>query len=859
MASQQLLLGAGGVSEKSYIDDAFSTYLYEGNSSSNQVTNGINNTEKSLVWLKNRTIGGSGRSPMWLDTVRGGTKYLLSDSNGGQGTDNGYHINTFNNNGFTLQNNGNGSNSDGDQYVSWNFKAQKGFFDIVNWSGDGSGDRVISHGLGCMPGMIILKSLSTSGEWYTYHRGIGEDKYVQINSTTSQLNFSGAWTGITSTQFPLKAGFSMNASGHTYIAYLFAGGESTAATARSVDFDGDDSLELSGSSDFELNGDFTVEGWFNPDSTSTTANVDTLWDIGNYTNAYGVILYLYNGDLILEHSANVKTSLTGGLPLAQWSHVALVRSSSTISLYINGTLKKSYTDSQTYGTSGTNEFYVGTAYNNSGLVHGFDGKISNVRVVKGTAVYTSSFRPPTTPLTNITNTKLLCCNDSSTTGKTVGGTITANGNPTASTDSPFDDPAGFKFGESGDQNIIKCGTYKGNGANAGPKVELGWEPQWIMWKRYSGNDSWYISDCMRGIYTGAADMFLAANENANEAGGTAEGVQLLSTGFELTASGNWVNANGDDYIYIAIRRPDGYVGKPVEDATKVFAMDYGNSGTDVPAFDSGFPVDMRIGKGPTMNDHWYVGTRSMYQKHVRTDDNGGEIAGSWSKFDYSAGDGKNWTSSYLGYMWKRHAGFDVVNFYGNQTAKHTIPHSLNAVPEMMWFKSRGNAANDWAVYHKGLDSVFGEPETHYMLLNANDGQADGEMFSDTAPTSTHFTVGNFGESNDDGEDMLAFLFSSVPGVSKVGSYTGNYTTGHTITTGFQPRFLLLKSASQSHAWYVVDTTRGWGASDDKIFILHSSAAQAQWGFGQPESNGFSLNADGAINGNGEKYIYYAHA
>ena len=101
----------------------------------------------------------------------------------------------------------------------------------------------------------------------------------------------------------------------------------------------------------------------------------------------------------------------------------------------------------------------------------FNGKISNLRVTVGEPVYTSAFRPSTTPLTTssqgvtASNVKLLCCNNSSTTGSTTtSGTITANGDPTASTYSPFDDPEGFKFGGDEDQNIIKTGKYIGNGS-----------------------------------------------------------------------------------------------------------------------------------------------------------------------------------------------------------------------------------------------------------------------------------------------------------------------------------------------------------------------------------------------------------
>ena len=65
--------------------------------------------------------------------------------------------------------------------------------------------------------------------------------------------------------------------------------------------------------------------------------------------------------------------------------------------------------------------------------------MSDLRVVKGTALYSSDFQPPITPLTNVSGTQLLCCNQSTTTGSTVTpGTITANGDPTSSTSNPYD-------------------------------------------------------------------------------------------------------------------------------------------------------------------------------------------------------------------------------------------------------------------------------------------------------------------------------------------------------------------------------------------------------------------------------------
>ena len=182
----------------------------------------------------------------------------------------------------------------------------------------------------------------------------------------------------------------------------------------------------------------------------------------------------------------------------QWHHIAVVRDNTNIKLYTDGKLSATHAHSgATFYNSNQPCYIAREGWSNSE----YTGKISNIRLVKGTAVYTSSFRPPTEGLKSITNTKLLCCNKNTVTGSTVTPvTITAGGDPQSSTFTPFDDPAGFKFGADGDQNIIKCGNYIGNGdATNGIRVYVGFEPQWLLIKSTGHSEHWHQFDAMRGM------------------------------------------------------------------------------------------------------------------------------------------------------------------------------------------------------------------------------------------------------------------------------------------------------------------------------------------------------------------------
>ena len=110
------------------------------------------------------------------------------------------------------------------------------------------------------------------------------------------------------------------------------------------------------------------------------------------------------------------------------------------------------------------------------------------------------------------------------------------------------------FGTNGDLDIIKCGSYTGNGLADGPTVDLGWQPQWGLIKKTASGDSgnWYIFDSVRGVVTGSNDQYLSAN--TTDIDQAASLIDFTNTGFKITQAGNaGLNNGGIAFIYTAIR------------------------------------------------------------------------------------------------------------------------------------------------------------------------------------------------------------------------------------------------------------------------------------------------------------------
>ena len=419
-----------------------------------------------------------------------------------------------------------------------------------------------------------------------------------------------------------------------------------------------------------------------------------------------------------------------------------------------------------------------------------------------------------------------------------------------------DDADSHKFGANEDKPVIEAVKFTTDGSGHAD-VSLGWRPQ-FSFARSTGSNQWFIGDEIRGLVDERAGQSTLDKHIWPNSG---QGDQSYSIGYP-TSDGMSYRSLGANTSYIAllIRFADGIVGKPAEAGTDVFTMDTGNGNSDgsAPAFDANFAADFYFARLPAATDSWYTSSRIGGTEWFAINSNSDYSTTTYAVWDFMKGAGQNWTSSYQGWLFKRHAGFDVVNYEGSGS-NTTKKHSLGRTPEMIWVKKRATSGS-MVCYHKGANGGT-NPEQYFLNLRSLDGDDDSSAYwNDTAPTSSVFSIGTGSNVNSSSTHYLAAVFASVSGISKVGYYDGD-SNGQTITTGFTPRFMFLKRTNTSDSrWYVLDTTRGWGSGNDQWLGFSLTQAQSGWDFGEPTATGFTLTGGNAhTNADGNKYIYYAHA
>ena len=209
--------------------------------------------------------------------------------------------------------------------------------------------------------------------------------------------------------------------------------------------------------------DWTIEFWMNASTIDTSAQENDLatildfgYGIGSGASTAGAWFAVHQDDATLHLGFNNANQVQSSsfLTANTWHHIAITRTSNTAKIYGDGTQVATVSCSQDF-TDATWRFLDIGSQPANGTERNFDGHISNLRIVKGTAIYTSAFTPPTTRLEKTSDTVLLCCQSPGNvfkeeTGKSIAiGTVSKTPGPTASRFSPdIGEDHGTTFGES---------------------------------------------------------------------------------------------------------------------------------------------------------------------------------------------------------------------------------------------------------------------------------------------------------------------------------------------------------------------------------------------------------------------------
>jgi hypothetical protein len=204
------------------------------------------------------------------------------------------------------------------------------------------------------------------------------------------------------------------------------------------------------------------------------------------------------------------------------------------------------------------------------------------------------------------------------------------------------------------------------------------------------------------------------------------------------------------------------------------------------------------------------------------------------------------------------AGLSMVTYTGTG-ANATVGHGLGVAPQMVIIKGRGNADN-WIVYN----AYIATPTTHALILNSTIApDNDPTYFNSTAPTSSVFSVGTDGSTNQNTIGFVAYCWTPIAGYSAFGSYTGNGSAdGPFVYTGFRPKYIMMKDISAAGSWIIQDSVRNPYNPSDTFLQANTSSADYTYSGANIDfvANGFKIRGtDGDRNFNGYTYIYIAFA
>ena len=824
--------------------------------------------QPDLVWLKRRDSAGNHNIQ---DVVRGASAVLQSDYNGGQFTS-GPRISSFDTNGFTLTSD-NGANTSGGTYVAWCWKAggtassntdgqitstvsvnQTYGFSVVKFTAGGSyGMRSIGHGLGVKPSLVISKRTDGSGDWLVHTDVTGSILQLDLNNTDAAAAASSYYSANTST-FSLYHGHYMD-NGYEFINYCwsevpgfsrFGSYTSSSNTAQTITTGFKPRFVIirgTGSGGFEWVMYDSARGSSNHLRANSSAAENDPSGIGDLTfgddsfsipasgdngNIRGGGTYIYMAfadkppgeiiDSLIDTPTNYEAS--SGNNGGNYATLNPLNKHTSNNSLTNGNL-----DFTTSGNDGcllestiamsSGKFYFEVVYSASGT-----GQLAGIRK-PGARNYNDSY------IYVGTGNKY-----------TDGGSSASYGATLAH---------GDVIGTAFDATNGTLTFYK-NGVSQG-----------TAFTGISGTYSFFVGSfgtAPTGIvnfgqrpfaYTPPTGFKSLCTTNLTDPtiadGSTAMDVALW-TGTGATRS---ITGLGFSPDFVWIKKRSGTTAHNLFDIVR---------GANKPLFSNLTNAELSDGRLTAFNSDGFT----LDSDNAVNDNNQTHVGWAWDAGTSTATNNNGSIQSTV--RANQSAGFSIVIYTGTGS-NATVGHGLNAAPEMVLYKSRGDG-NDWMVYHIGMGAAKS------MLLNSNSAEASrGDTFNNNAPTNSVLHIGTSATtSNTNSAGMIAYCFTPVAGYSAFGSYTGNGSSdGPFVFTGFRPALVIAKRSSAQGDWIIHDTTRTLANGTGDNNTLVANVANAEDGYYTATqvsvdylSNGFKLrHGGGPLNDSGSTYIFAAWA
>jgi hypothetical protein len=616
---------------------------------------------------------------------------------------------------------------------------------------------------------------------------------------------------------------------------------------------------------------FTVEYWLYISTAgggnvavSSGNGVATYDGLFGYQTGSGVILYLSSNGSSWDIASGVTI---GSTPTGTWNHIAITRSGNTFRTFVNGVQGATFTSSASIYQS-ANSFVLGRAQNGAGLI----GNISNMRVVVGTALYTSNFVPSTSALAAVTNTKLLTLQDATIIDNSTNAlTFTNTGSVVTATATPFANPT-IGSDASGNAN-----NWQPNNINV-TTTGVTYDSMIDVPTPYADGDNGRGNYCVINpldvsastVSSGNLNITFATNSDTNRA--ATFGVSSGKWYWETT-----ITAVGGTYSIVGITS-----GASTATALGTSSYQYAyisstgnkfNNGSSV-AYGATYTTGDVIGIALDMD----AGTLVFYKNNSSQGTAYTGLSGTFfPAFNARNASNNNANFGQRPFSYTPPSGFVALNTqnlptptisngatvmaattYTGTVSALTVANTVGSAsfqPDLVWVKGR-SGATDHALY----DSVRG---TTKDLVSNSTAAETTQATGLTAFGSTGFTIGALAKMNTNTATYVGWQWKETPSagfdiVACATNGSGIITaTSHNL--GVVPSMIILKALTGTDSWYVyhknstatptqgtlqlnatgaVNTTNGSSGGVDKWTVSSSTfaAGNAAWTYQASTNN-----------------------